>query len=525
MAMMPPLNIPPLGISERDARARFAALQRKLVPLWEHIRRFNDFEQTIVVVPSQTIEFDCKGAEMQAYEERMLFMLLLLRQPRARLVYATSQSILPSTLDYYLSILPGVVSSHAAQRFFNIAVEDRSPRPLTVKLLERPYICERIRALILDPDRAHLVAFNVTMYERDLALRLGIPIYGADPELARLGTKSGGREVFASTGVSHPIGRENLRSLDDLLNALGEMREKKPGMTRAVVKLNDAVSGEGSAIVELPESDALGTAGAAALAEQRVRSMTFALPGMTFERFFDSLAEHGGIVEECIQGIGFSSPSVQMRITPLGQVEVLSTHDQILGGPSGQSFLGSRFPADRGYGPLITAEGRKVGYRLAELGVLGRFAVDFVVVQDDVGRWQTYAVEINLRKGGTTHPYLFLQFLTDGEFSEEEGMFRAPSGVEKCYVASDHLEDTLFRAITPQHLIDILIRHRLHFDQAKQTGIIVHMLATISENGRFGVVAISDSPEQAEELYNRMQTIVRDEALQAIRAPAIPEPR
>jgi hypothetical protein len=83
-----------------------------------------------------------------------------------------------------------------------------------------------------------------------------------------------------------------------------------------------------------------------------------------------------------------------------------------------------------------------VGHRLAELGVLGRFAVDFVVAQDDAGRWQTYAVEINLRKGGTTHPYLFLQFLTDGEFNEEEGVFRAPSGVEKYYVASDHLEDT-----------------------------------------------------------------------------------
>jgi hypothetical protein len=525
MAMMPPLDIPPLGISEKEARARFAALQDKLVPLWEHIRRFNESEQTIVVVPSQTIEFDCKGAEMQAYEERMLFMLLLLRQPRARLVYATSQTILPSTLDYYLSILPGVVNSHAAQRFFNIAVEDRSPRPLTIKLLERPHVCERIRSLIIDPDRAHLVAFNVTMYERDLTLRLGIPIYGANPETAPLGTKSGGREVFASTGVSHPIGRENLRSRDDLLNALREMRDKKPGVTRAIVKLNDAVSGEGSALVELADLPTLGAAEAAALMEQRVRSMTFALSSMTFERFFNSLAEHGGIVEECIRGIGFSSPSVQMRITPLGEVEVLSTHDQILGGPTGQSFLGSRFPADPRYGSLITAEARKVGHRLAELGVLGRFAVDFVVAQDDVGGWQTYAVEINLRKGGTTHPFLFLQFLTDGEFSEEEGVFRAPSGVEKYYVASDHLEDTLYRAITPQHLIDILIRHRLHFDQAGQRGVIVHMLATISENGRFGAVAISDSPEQAEELYNNMQTIVRNEALQAIRAPAIPEPR
>jgi hypothetical protein len=421
--------------------------------------------------------------------------------------------------------LPGIVNNHAVQRFFNIAVEDRSPRPLTVKLPERPHVYERIRSLILDPDRAHLVAYNVTRYERDLALRLRIPIYGADPELSVLGTKSGAREVFNSAGVSYPIGRGDLRSLDDLLTALGQMRELKPDLTRAVLKLNDAVSGEGNAVVDLATLPAPGSAGAAALLEQRVRSMTFELSSMTLARFFDSLTEDGGVVEECIRGTGFCSPSVQMRITPLGEIEVLSTHDQMLGGPMGQSFLGSRFPADHRYGPLITAEARKVGQKLAELGVLGRFAVDFVVAQDDAGSWQTYAIEINLRKGGTTHPFLFLQFITDGAFDEEEGVFRAPNGAKKSYVASDHLEDTLYRAITPQQLIDILIRHRLHFDQAKQTGIIVHMLATISENGRFGVVAVGDSPEQAEELYHLMQTIVRNEALQAIQAPAIPDPR
>ena len=76
MGMTPPLEIQPLRIPEDEAQRRFEALQKKLVPLWKHICRFNDREQTIVVVPSQTIEFDCKGAEMQAYEERMLFMLL-----------------------------------------------------------------------------------------------------------------------------------------------------------------------------------------------------------------------------------------------------------------------------------------------------------------------------------------------------------------------------------------------------------------------------------------------------------------
>ena len=97
--MTPALPLPRLPLDEPEAQARFEKLQERLVPLWELISRLNDSEQTVVVVPSQTIDFDCQGAEMQAYEERMLFMLLLLRQSQARLVYTTSQTILPTTLD------------------------------------------------------------------------------------------------------------------------------------------------------------------------------------------------------------------------------------------------------------------------------------------------------------------------------------------------------------------------------------------------------------------------------------------
>src|SRR5262249_32658933 len=110
------LRLPELGLSAEEAANRFARLQKKLIPLWRSISALNQDEQTIVVVPSITAEFDIRGAEMQAYEERFLFLLLLLRQPRARLIYVTSQSILPSTVDYYLGLLPGVIASHARSR-------------------------------------------------------------------------------------------------------------------------------------------------------------------------------------------------------------------------------------------------------------------------------------------------------------------------------------------------------------------------------------------------------------------------
>jgi hypothetical protein len=56
------------------------------------------------------------------------------------------------------------------------------------------------------------------------------------------------------------------------------------------------------------------------------------------------LAERGGIVEERITGVELRSPSVQLRVTPFGDVELLSTHDQVLDGPSGQINVGCSFP-------------------------------------------------------------------------------------------------------------------------------------------------------------------------------------
>ena len=146
---------------------------------------------------------------------------------------------MPSTLDYYFSLLPGVINSHARARFFNVAVEDRTARPLTIKLLERPHVCERIRALIPDPNSAHLVTFNVTSYERDLALRLGVPIYGADPKFWPLGSKTGSREIFKVAGAPYPLGYEDLRSFEDVHRALNEMHRMKPDLADAMVKLND----------------------------------------------------------------------------------------------------------------------------------------------------------------------------------------------------------------------------------------------------------------------------------------------
>jgi hypothetical protein len=493
---------------------RFDALQANLVPLWEFIGKPTQEQHTVVVIPSLTIATEFHGSEQQAYEERFLFMLFLLQQPQIRMVYVTSMEIAPTIVDYYLDLLPGVVASHARKRLYLLAPQDSSSLPLTQKLLNRPRLLQQIRDLVHDPKRAHLVPYNTTDLERELSVELGIPMYAADPRFFAFGTKSGCRRIFAEEGVQHPLGMENLYSVSDIIEAIQQMRATRPEMKRVILKLNDETSGQGNVVVDL-SGLAEETPDRAGI-EQALRAMKFELPTLKYDEYLDKFAKRGGIAEEFISGTKIESPSAQLRNTPLGEVELLSTHDQILGGPSGQSYLGCRFPADREYAPAIMHEAEKVGKRFAREGIVGRYAMDFVVVKNDNGKWEPYAIEVNLRKGGTTHPFLTLQYLTDGKYHANVGEFRTVRGQPKCYVATDHLDSPEYRALTPDDLFDVVSKNRLHFNHTTQTGVVFHMMSALGDRGRFGFTAIADSHKDADKLYTRTVQLIDAEAKRAL---------
>jgi hypothetical protein len=492
-------------------QAAYDALQKKLIPLWKSLQSINTDPQTIVVVPSAEFDLELSPTELQAIEERYLFFLLLLRQPRARVIYVTGQAIHPDIVDYYLDLMPGVVSSHARKRLYMVSPMEATPRPLTDKILSRPRLIERIRSLIIDPDRAHLVPYWATWKDRELAMRLGIPMYGADPKDSHLGTKTSSRRLFEESGVNHPIGHQDLPDRNAVAGALVRMRQAKPDMRAVVIKHNEGVSGYGNSILGLDGLPPAGDPDEAMAIHELLDRIPVEAPG-TPEKYWSMFSREGGIVEEMVSGAEVRSPSAQLRVTPLGKVELLSTHDQILGGESGQIFLGSRFPADPAYAATISADALKVGERLAALGVIGRFALDFVVTRDGSGPWSSYAIEINLRKGGTTHGFLTLQFLTDGRYDPVESVFTAPSGKRKFYVASDHLEVPGLQALTPTDVFDVALMRGLHFDQSTQVGAAFHMLCSVPELGQLGATCVGDSPEEAQERFEQTERVLAEEA-------------
>lgn len=477
-----------VGLDEAKA---FQALQQKLIGMWPAIGGPTDEHKTMVVVPSVSMEFPPElGPVLPAYEERYLFLLLLLAQPRAVVIYLTGQPIHPSIVDYFLSLVPGPHSATARGRLHLVSIGDPSPRPLTEKILERPRTLERIRALITDPDRAHLVPFMTSELEERLAIALAIPVYGADPRLLGHGTKTGSRRLFGRAGVPYPRGMEDLHSPTDVIAAARELAAAKPPVTHAILKLNVGVGGYGNALVDVAAT-AEGT-----LTASLANVESDGLPST----YLETLSRDGGIIEERIVGREVRSPSVQLRIAPGGEVELLSTHDQILGGPSGQEYYGARFPADPGYAVMLGEAGLNVGELLAREGVLGRFAIDFVATRNGA-EWDAKAIEINLRKGGTTHPFLTLQLLTGGGYDAARAEFLSATGT-KAYVATDHFTDERLARLTPDDLLD-LVTDDIIWDAVRQNGVIFHMISALPVAGRVGLTAIGDTLEHAQELHDR----------------------
>ncbi|WP_427158994.1 peptide ligase PGM1-related protein [Aliinostoc sp. HNIBRCY26] len=506
-----------IDVAKLEQIDQFHSLQLTLRDRWKTIELFDTGEADIIVVPSLSIDQrEIQKVEgFEHYEERLLFALMRLRNPRTRLIYVTSMPLHPSIIDYYLQLLPGIPFSHARNRLLLLSTYDSSPKPLSQKILERPRLIERIRQAIR-LEKSLMVCYNSTDLEAELSLKLDVPLYAAAPELQIWGTKSGSRQIFAESGVPHPDGSELVWNPQDLAEAASELWERQPTLQRMVVKLNEGISGEGNAlldlrpIIHLAPGQGTHLERVAAISD-RFSTMRFQAKQENWLNFAGRIAELGAIVEAFIEGEIKRSPSVQGRITPTGEVEILSTHDQILGGPDGQIYLGCRFPADESYRLQLQQLGLKVGIKLAEKGALERFGVDFIAVDVGKGKWDIQAIEINLRKGGTTHPFMTLKLLTNGRYDLSTGLFYSQQGRPKYYIATDNLQKDRYRGLLPNDLMDIIAHHRLHFDSCTETGTVFHLMGCLSQFGKVGLTSIGDSPQQAEDIYNKVIKVLDTE--------------
>ena len=452
---------------------------------------------TIVVLPSFSFATSelAKITGVLHYEERLLFTVLWLRRPEVRIVYVTAVPVDPAVIDYYLRFLSD--PEDARRRLHLVSVGDDATHPLSEKLLRHPEALEEIRARAGNPDNAYLLPFNVTATERALSEALRLPLYGSPPNLFWLGSKTGSRRAARQAAVRVLEGWEDLYTLADIEHAIEAIRARSPHADAVVIKLNNGFSGQGNAIVELDGH----------ISPLRMSATTFCASEETWPSYEAKLGAEGAIVEELVRDEPMVSPSVQLRITPGGESEVVSTHDQILGGPEGQVYLGCRFPAHADYRLVIQENALRVAGVLASKGVMGSFGIDFLVAHGHGGN-HVYLSEINLRMGGTTHPFWMARLVTGGEYDPTTGELMV-GGEPRRYMATDNLKEPALVGCTPTDVITLVDKAGLAYDPATATGITLHLLGALPAHGKMGAVCIAPTLGEADALYADLVTALR----------------
>ena len=443
---------------------------------------------TVVVLPSITfpsVELR-KIIGIRYYEERMLYTVLRLRNSDLRLVYVTSVPVDPIIVDYYLGFLPPEIG--ARDRLTMISVGDPEPSALTGKLLSSPGTMQAIRSAVGESS-GYIYPFNVTALEHRLSEQLGMPLYGPHPDLISLGSKSGSRRVARVAGVPVLPGREDIYSMADLGEAIDQIRKEDPTAGAVVIKLNNGFSGQGNAIVEL---DTLRF-------PLKETPTVFCASEESWSSFAAKIAEEGAIVEVLLRASRLVSPSVQLRIAPGGSIETLSTHDQILGGPDDQVYLGCRFPAKEDYRRAILDHALETAKVLAADGVFGVFGIDFIGTWGETGM-EIYLSEINLRIGGTTHPFVMANLITEGRYEFSTGELTA-GGNTKFYISTDNLKSESYIGMTPGAAIEALRAAGLSYDPVTRTGATLHLMGALRDYGKIGTLCIANSYEAADDLY------------------------
>lgn len=509
-------------MTDQSFQAEYNKLQKQLKK--SKISDYNySGERTLVIIAGMNSDsFSLKNVKgLHYYEERMLFFLFLLRYSKTKIVYITSEGFNEHLFDYYISLTAkdeGKIKDMRS-RLIHIEIPDsKEDLPLTKQILDNPRIINQITSSINNPNTAVLRCYNPTIMERKLSVKLNIPLFAPRAEFEFAGTKSGSRKIFKLAKVNQIPGCSNLKNFSELSLAMAKLMKNYPYYKKLVIKLDQSASGRGNSIFDVKEflktnhieinvhTDVKKLA--TIIRKKMNEYLSFQMPNQNFTEYMKQFDKGGGIVELYIPGDIKYSPSTRILVTSQGEPKVLSAHEQILGGPDKQKYLGSSFPCMESHRKLIINESKKIAKYMANKGILGNFSVDFVIVYNAKKEVKkVYAIEINLRKIGSTNPFVTAHYLTNARYSSRDGQMHWRDKTIH-YVSMDFIESEKYKNISSIKLVDLIKNSKINFNRTKNKGVFIYMPGMAEKFGRFGALCIGYSNEEAKRTYAKLIKLV-----------------
>ncbi|MGB0453239.1 MAG: hypothetical protein ACPGJV_05950 [Bacteriovoracaceae bacterium] len=488
---------------ERSVKTEMA----KLKNVFSRIERGRQVQ--IVACPSISLKREdvenIKGIDF--YEMRSLWQILYATKENINVLYLSSNPVETENVKHLLSCVGVTDEIKKRIQFFDLC-DSQHQGPLSEKVMKSDKALQAIRNSIIR-NASFLMPFTYSESEKKLAESLGIPVFGCHPDLHYWQTKSGNKVVFNRAQIPHPDGQEDLKSKEDILFALMNTWRRNPEVQIFLVKLDSGVSGEGNAKIQFDTAfetfESWTLSEKLSYLESKLEQMKFQNQSITLESFLERFRA-GGIVEVFLSGEDFYSPSAQGYITPRSEVRLLSTHNQILD-ESGMKYLGCVFPAGNDIRDSLSTYTKKIGQELAKEGIIGFFSVDFIVYKRD-GKRHIKVIEVNIRQGGTTHPYQTTKLMTESKYDEDQGVLVDKNGRAVYYNANDNFCRDEFKGKCPGDLLSYLSKHNIIFNKEKSSGAVFHMLNSFGVYGKLGYTVIGGSKDEVNRIQRDLEELL-----------------
>lgn len=239
--------------ARKQQEEQWRALQQALRTRWPELRQKR---RVAIHVPSLSWDEAVRAStpNMPLQQCTQLARLCALADPLVDVLLVAPFPLPDDVLAYYVKLLEvGGVTEPRLR--FKVVVPENADRfsphfSLSSLALLSPRCLRRMRTFIRGRE-AYLVPGEVGHEDRRLALALGVPLLGPDPDIAQLfRSKSGSKRAFALADVNIPPGAHDLYEEEEVLIALSKLVAAHPHVERWLLKVDDETGGRGLAYLD-----------------------------------------------------------------------------------------------------------------------------------------------------------------------------------------------------------------------------------------------------------------------------------
>jgi len=326
--------------------------------------------------------------------------------------------------------------------------------------------------------RGYIDTYQNTREEELFSKRLHMPLYSTPTVGQRYGTKSGFRRFAKKLKLPIVRGFESIHGVDELLKKCLALFAK--GIHTVVVKIDEGVSGAGQTLLQKDIFLSLST------------NKQLALLVSSIEKIPQLYSESSVTAEEWREDI-VASPSIQLEVTPQKEIRIRSLHDQLLEGVE-KWYIGCSYPPTTlNHNQLTQIMEQAILFTKALIkeGFVGFLGLDTIITSKGDILW----VEANIRKPGTFYPRIIAEKINGGTLKNIY------------YIACDFTVSG-WKGMPFAQLKKKLGLFLYPIGKTK-TGIIVYNTGALVDAGRFDIVCIGRSQQEAVEIFSNIKKCMK----------------